>query len=346
MDDAELAAVLRDSASRREITTFPDGSVDVYYNVIDGDGHHLGSREAFGERITAGVATFSIDRTAVTMGGQAVNMARQAHELGDTVSLYGFLDDARFDSIAFETDSMGEPATVYVYNFDGEAVVLADSPDAMSEWSLDTLQTAIGGTAEFEARMTADAVCCGNWVSFDGMTEALARLGERSLGGDCFVLDPGDLTTEPQESVVALCRALRALEQSYDVVISANGAETAYLGESLSVEGDGPESTLRQLRNELTITGVVLHEASEAVAATPNGVITVPNVRVEETKPVTGAGDRFSAGMAHGLAREWGFESALRLGNLCASYYVERGETGSRAALSAYAEQHARDSDG
>ncbi len=87
MGYADLAAVLRDSASRREITAFPDGSVDVYYDVIDSDGDHVESREAFGERITAGVDTFSIDRSAVTMGGQAVNMARQAHELSDIVSL-------------------------------------------------------------------------------------------------------------------------------------------------------------------------------------------------------------------------------------------------------------------
>lgn len=158
MDDAELATVLRDDTAHREITTFPNGSIDVYYRIIDNHGDQI-ARAAFAKRLTAGVSvTFSIDRMAVTIGGQAGNMARQAHELGDTVALYGHLDDSCFDSLAFGTGSMDEPATVYVYSFDDEVMVLADSPDAMSEWLLDTLQTAIGGTDTFVARLTADVV--------------------------------------------------------------------------------------------------------------------------------------------------------------------------------------------
>lgn len=350
MDYAELAAVLRDDASPCEITAFPDGSIDVQYHITDASGDHLGSRAAFGERIASGdTETFSIEQDAVTLGGQAVNMAYQAHELGDCVALYGHLDDPRFDSLAFETVSMGAPATVYVYDFDGEELMLADSPDAMSEWSLGTLRTAMGGSSdsdsdsdsgsEFENRMTADAVCCANWISFDGMTTALSALGDQSFDGNHFVLDPGDLTTEPRESILALCEAVGDLEQTYDAVLSMDGDETAYLAELLSIDADSSEASLRRLEEELTITGVVLHGSSEAIAATPDGTVRVPTICVEEVNQLTGAGDRFGAGVAHGLARGWGWESAVRLGNLCASYYVEHGDTGSRAALSTYADR-------
>lgn len=340
MDYAELATTLGDDASSCAITAFPDGSIDVQYHITDASGDRLGSRAAFGERIAAGETdTFSIEQDAVTMGGQAVNMARQAHELGDCVALYGHLDNPCFDSLAFETVSMGEPATVYVYDFDGEELMLADNPDTMSEWSLGTLRTAMGGSSEFENRMTADTVCCANWISFDGMTAALSDLGDQSFDGNHFVLDPGDLTTEPRESILALCEAVDDLEQSYDAVLSMDGDETAYLAELLSIDADSSEATLRQLEEELAVTGIVLHGSSEAIAATPEETVRVPTVHVEEVSQLTGAGDRFGAGLAHGLARDWGWESAVHLGNLCASYYVEHGDTGSRAALSTYADR-------
>lgn len=241
-----------------------------------------------------------------------------------------------FDSLAFETVSMGEPATVYVYDFDSE-VMLADNPDAMNEWSLATLRDAMDDS--FEERMTADAVCCVNWISFDGMTDNLTEFGEQFLDGSYFVLDPGDLTARPQESVTTLCTALTDLEQSYDVVISTDDAEIAYLAESLEieVESDDAETTLIRLGDELSIAGIVLHGTSDAIAPTPDGVCTVPTIRVSEAKNLTGAGDRFGAGMAHGLAEGWNWESALRLGNLCASYHVEQVGTGSREMLADYA---------
>lgn len=336
MDYTEVADVLRDDAAGCDITAFPDGSIDMRYSVTDSTGGRL-AREEFGEQIASGESeSFSLNQEEVAMGGQAVNMARQAHKLGDTVRLYGHLDHSMFDSLAFETVSMGEPATVYVYDFDSE-VMLADTPDAMSEWSLDTLREAMGDS--FEDRMTADAICCANWISFDGMTAALSDLGEQSLNGNYFVLDPGDLTTKSHEAVATLCTVLAALEQSYDVVLSTDDDEMAYLAEALAVEVDSDDTAtiLRRLGDELAITGIVLHGASEAIAATPNGVNTVPNIRVNDTETLTGAGDRFGAGLAHGLVESGDWEQALLLGNLCASYHVEQGGTGSRETLAAYA---------
>ncbi|UPM42733.1 hypothetical protein [Halocatena salina] len=177
MGHAELAEMLRDDPVERDLTALSDGSTDVYYRIMDAHGDYLSSREAFDERIAAGVSeTFTADRSTVTIGGRAVNMAHQAYEFGDTIALRGHLDDHRF---ALLRDRLDGPATVYVYDFDG------------------------------------------------------------------------DLTTQSQTSVVALCRALETLEQSYDVVVSANGAETAYLREALSIEEDDPEAMLRQFRNEL-----------------------------------------------------------------------------------------------
>lgn len=341
MDYAELAATLRADPPRVEVTAFPDGSVDAYYEV-DGDAdERIDSRVAFGERIADGGDSFSVDRTATGPGGQAVNVARQTYALGDETHLFGHLDDPTFDGLDFDAESMGAPASVSVYEFDDGDLMLAEGSPDMSEWSLSTLRAAAGEA--FEDRLTADAVCCVNWVSFDAMTDALDRVAAEGFDGGPFVFDPGDLTGAPAASVTRLCEVLGDLERSYDVVLSADGDEVAHVARSLSAEdaeadADG-DPALPTIRERVGISGVVRHGASAATAATAEGRVEVANVEADGENRQTGAGDRFTGGLAHALAAGWGWADALGLGNLCASYRVEYGETGTRESLAEYADR-------
>lgn len=343
MDYAELAATLRADSPRVEVTAFPDGSVDAYYEVDGAEDERIDSRAAFGERIADGADSFSVDRTATGPGGQAVNVARQTHALGDETHLFGHLDDPAFDGLDFDTESMGAPASVSVYSFDDGDLMLAEGSPDMSEWSLSTLRAAAGEA--FEDRLTADAVCCVNWVSFDAMTDALDRVAAEGFDGGPFVFDPGDLTGARAESVTRLCDVLGDLERSYDVVLSADGDEVAHLGRVLSAESadadvDADDDLpLSEIRERVGISGVVRHGTSEATAATEEGRVEVANVEADGAKRQTGAGDRFTGGLAHALAAGWGWADALGLGNLCASYRVEYGETGTRASLAEYADR-------
>lgn len=337
MDYAELAATLRADPPRVEVTAFPDGSVDAYYEVDGAEDERIDSRVAFGERLADGADSFSVDRTATGPGGQAVNVARQTHALGDETHLFGHLDDPVFDGLDFDTESMGAPASVSVYAFDDGDLMLAEGSPDMSEWSLSTLRAAAGEA--FEDRLTADAVCCVNWVSFDAMTDALDRVAAEGFDGGLFVFDPGDLTGARAESVARLCEVLGDLERSYDVVLSADGDEIAHVGRVLSVEDADGDPDLSETRKRMGISGVVRHGTSEATAATEEGQVEVANVEADGEKRQTGAGDRFTGGLAHGLAAGWGWADALGLGNLCASYRVEYGETGTRESLAEYADR-------
>lgn len=336
MDYAGLAARLRTESSESEVTAFPDGSVDTFYEVRDGGGDRIDSRGAFGERVAGDADSFALDRTAVKPGGQAVNLARQTHALGDETRLFGHLDHPVFETLDVRTASMGAPTSVSVCEFDDGDLMLAEESDDVSEWSLSTLRAAAGDA--FEARLAADAVCCVNWVSFDSMTDALRRLAASDVEGNLFVFDPGDVTGVEAGALIRLCEVLGRLDRSYDVVLTANDDEVGRIRRAFSDGGDDAPD-LTALRERIGVTAVVRHGKSAATAATDAGRIDVRNVEADGAKRQTGAGDRFDGGLAHALAAGLGWEDALGLGNLCASYHVEYGETGTSESLAAYAEE-------
>lgn len=335
MDYAELVEVLYDKSSNHKVTVFPDGSIDTYYEVFDTTNDRIDSRTVFGKQIADGRDTFSADCITTKPGGQAVNIAQQTHALGNETWLFGHLDDPLFDSLDVKTVSMGVPASVFVYEFDDDDLMLADNSPDMSQWSLSDLQAAAADA--FGARLTADVVCCVNWISFDNMTDALHRLAAHNLNGNLFIFDPGNLTSAPAEAITRLCEVLSNLEQSYDVVLSADSDETNYIMNTLTTESTDEKPALCRLRERIGITGIVRHGRPEATAATPEGQIAVSTIEANGKNRQTGAGDCFSAGLAHGLAAGYNWKNTLGLGNLCASYHVEYGETGTREELAEYA---------
>ncbi|MFC6904270.1 PfkB family carbohydrate kinase [Halalkalicoccus tibetensis] len=324
----ELAEALANDAGERTITAFPDGSVDVYYSAYDAHGEPIEDRGTFAERLVEDPPAFPVTRESTEPGGQAVNMAIQSDALGDRTSLFGHLDDPVLADWGFETTSMGDPSRVEVYPMD-EDVLFAERSEELGDWVFDDLRTVAD---DFEGAFEADAVCCGNWPSAPGLTGAFRELADSAIDGGVLVFDPGPISVRSGGEIRELFDALSALEGIYDVVLSVNGSELRTATAVLGAGGDGREGVVA-LREELGVTGVVLHTADEALAATAEGVIEVPNRSVDEPARETGAGDRFTAGLAHALAHEWDWELALALGNVCGAYYVENAETADREAL-------------
>jgi len=73
--------------------------------------------------------------------------------------VYGHLDHPVFDDLAADAVSMGDPAEVSVLEFDdGDVLLVEDSADVAS-WTLADLRAA---APDFDATVSADAVCCVN----------------------------------------------------------------------------------------------------------------------------------------------------------------------------------------
>jgi sugar/nucleoside kinase (ribokinase family) len=334
-----LREQLADPDGTLPVVCLPDGSVDSLCRVYDGGRELLESRERFGQRVaTGGIRSVRLEEYDRQPGGQAVNTARQAHALGDEVTLFGHLDHPLL-SFPFETYSMGEPAEVTVCSFDRTDLMFSRTSPSIDGWSFADLHE---GEVPFRDRVErAGAVCLANWVTFRDLTAAMRTLATYDL--DCpVVLDPGDLSGTAPTEAHTLRDAMATLDRTCPVVLSANGGELAAFAEGLGVTWEALPARERELREALDIAAVVRHDEPAAVAATDDrldgGTATVPNFEADRITRRTGAGDRFTAGLAHALGTGLGIEPAMALGNLCATYFIERGETGERAALAEYLE--------
>ncbi|MFC3957802.1 PfkB family carbohydrate kinase [Halovivax cerinus] len=339
MTDGALAERLATDATEPRIVTLPDGSVDTYYDVFDERGERISTRDAFADRLGRGNhESVPLEQLSRESGGQAVNMAKQAHALNAETVCYGHLDDPVFDDLPMETHSMGEPAHVSIFSFDDEDLLLAERSPAVANWSLADLEAASPDPTVGDA-LDADAICCGNWASVDGLARALETLAAVPLEAGTLVLDPGSIRRRPRGEALSLLDALGRLDERTDVVLSVNETEFGGLVERVedgSVQADGDRGRLDRVRESAGVSAVVVHAVDAAMAATRGGVRRVETLEVDRPVRRTGAGDRFSAGLAVGRASGWDWETALALGNACAAYAVETASTGTRADLRSF----------
>ncbi|GAB6861293.1 PfkB family carbohydrate kinase [Haloplanus litoreus] len=331
-----LVARLGSGLDPVRVGTFPDGSVDHYYRLRDGDAT-ITSRAAFAAAVAEGRDSFTLDHVTTDAGGQAVNAARQAAALGDDVALVGHLDHPIFD-FDFETVSMGAPARVRVCLFDADDVMLVEESSDLDAWSFaDLLEVLPEPVEDFLER---DVLCCTNWASTPGLGDAMWNIDAYDPDGGVFCVDPGPLTTAGARDLLS---ALPALGDAYDVVVSVNDDEAARLAEAAdegAVDDPTGAATLDAVRTAAGATGIVVHGEEAAVAATPDGRVSVPTLDVSRALTETGAGDRFSAALARSLAAGWDWTLALAAGNACAAHYVSGQGTATRETLAAHVETH------
>ncbi|GAA0654531.1 PfkB family carbohydrate kinase [Salarchaeum japonicum] len=315
-------------------TALPDGSVDRRYTVEDRAGA-VRSRESFGRRIAAGEAkSFYVEHQTTDPGGQAVNAALQFHALADDLTLAGHLDHDIFETLPFDAYSMGAPAHVDIYEFESDAVMLTEESTGIETWRFETLERALG--PRLDDALAADAVVWTNWASFPHATDALRELRERDPDGGVLVLDPGDVTVIDPATVPGFADAVSALTDRYEVVVSANRGEAEFLADALDTSFDDDASLASGVRDALGADAFVIHEVEHAVAATRDVLAFVPNEPTSDPVRFTGAGDRFSAGLAHARAADGSWVESLALANACAAHYAIRGETADPDALRAF----------
>lgn len=323
-----LRARLEAGLDARDIVALPDGSVDRYYALRDTAGERIETRGDFAQRV-ASARSFQLEPDEIRPGGQAVNAAIQVDALGQSVTLYGHLDDPEMAGLPFRTVSMGVPATVHVFGFDREELMFSVESEDIREWTFADLLAVVDGPPD--AWLDDDVLLLQNWAGFPAMTDSMTRLAELDTGSTTVVCDPGSIAETPAADLRGLVRGLSALGEATDVVLSANDAELDSLAAALDVTAEGTARE-RHVREALGIDAVVRHSEAEAVAAAGK-VTTVENFDARTVVRRTGAGDRFDGGLSVGLAAGLDWELALALGNAVATYFVENGETATREAV-------------
>ena len=331
----------RDPGDARRVVALPDGSVDRWYALGGAGGDRLTAADAFADQLAAGTSSFSLEPIDVRPGGQAVNAATQVDALGEAATLVGHLDHPVLSGFPFETRSMGTPATVRVLAL-GDDELLFSEPGPAEDWGVADLVAVV----DWERVVGADALCCANWVSVRGLTAVFDRLAAVPPDGPLpVVIDPGPIATvEPtalEELFDALSRADSAAP-ALEIVLSVNptelaAAERAVAASTGAADAGGARGSTRDrvaaLRSAIGISGVVSHGPEVAAGATNADADAVEMIDFGDPRRTTGAGDRFSAGLACALARDWPLETALALGNACAAHFVATGETADPPAL-------------
>ncbi len=327
-----LARCLTESGSPT-VTTLPDGSVDHFCTVMDDGRGRVETRGSFGQEILGDRSSFRFRVVTTEPGGQAVNAAKQLHALGGSVTCYGYLDAPMFESLPFETVSMGEPARVYVFSFSDRDAMFVRNSD-VTGWTLTELRR----SGDLSEVFGGDAICCSNWVSIPGLESAFHQLGDVDVPRIPVVFDPGDIVGYDPDEIDALLDALAALQDTFDVVYTANRPEIRATAAPLSRSFDDDLDRLATIREETGITATVLHARDEAAAVTRDEQRRVSNYHVEDPQRHTGGGDRFTGGLGHALACGWDWDLALACGNACAVHYVESGSTGTVEDIVAFLE--------
>lgn len=305
------------------VTTLPDGSIDHFCTVVEDDTDPFETRESFGQEILGDRSSFRFRVVTTEPGGQAVNTAKQLHALDTSVTCYGHLDAPIFESLPFETVSMGDPALVYVFTFrDRDAMFVRNSE--VAEWTLTELRR----FSNLSKIFADDAICCSNWVSVSGLESAFHQLSNIDVPRIPFIFDPGDIVGYDTDEISALHSALAALQDTFDVVYNANRHEIQTTATPLSRSFEDDLERLAAIREETGVTATVMHARDEAAAVTSDKQLRVTNYHVDQPERHTGGGDRFTGGLGYALACGWDWDLALACGNACAVYYVESGSTG------------------
>lgn len=324
-----LAAFRSDESKR--VVALPDGSVDHCYRVAGAGGDRIETPGALGRHLRDGDGeTFPIEPIDVRPGGQAVNAATQVHALGDDALVVGHLDHDVLADLPYETRSMGSPATIRVFAFDGEEVLFPERSAPAIDWSVDDLTAVV----DWDRLVAADALCCTNWATYRGLTDVFDRLAE-SADGLPVVVDPGAIELADGADLETLLESLARADASIDVTLSVNPLEYETVAAVAGVPGEPTPDHAAELRSAIGVTGVVSHGSDEAIAATQAEAIAVEMLAIDDPSLSLGAGDRFSGALACALARDWSWEPALALGNACAATFVETAETADIETLDA-----------
>ncbi|MDZ7731607.1 MAG: hypothetical protein U5K37_12895 [Natrialbaceae archaeon] len=285
-----LAQRLEERASPA-LATLADGSIDQFCTLSAGGVGPLRTRAAMGREILdTNRSTFRMDIETTEPGGQAVNVAQQLHAMGSDVTCYGHLDDAVFDTLPFETVSMGDPAVVYAFNFNDSDVMFADKSTDAADWTFEDLRAVDRLSSGVQSMPSAGAT----GFPFPALLQPSTSWQPRNCPGFPFRLRPRDIVGFDRDGIEALRQALSAMQDTFDVVYNANRQEIRATAATLPRPPAETHDQLEAIRESMGIDAVVMHAPTEAAVAAGGGTSVVETVHIDRATRHTGGGDTFS----------------------------------------------------
>lgn len=279
-------------------------------------------------------------------GGCAVNLADGLSSLGAAVALFATLGSSihpAFAGIAARCAAVHPLGEVHGRTLalefpDGKLMLCAVSQLATIDRTL--AEAALTSGAYPAACAKAQVIALTNWALYPHMTAIWELLGERVFSRlphrPAFLVDLVDPRGRSQMDQLMMLQQLRRLETWGRVTLSLNLNEANALGELLHLPltiTDEVGTAADRLRTTLGLSEIVIHNGKAAATAGASGIQMLAPPWCAAPVKLTGAGDRFNAGYALGLALNLSPDLRLALGNATGSAFVAQGSSADLAGV-------------
>jgi len=344
----------------RVVTGF-DGFVDEMISLVGerrslNDFTPVPDIATFGKLISAAAGHSSLREIVVNdvhPGGCAVNLADGLASLGVGVDCFATLGEpvhAAFRDIAAKCQGIHswgrEPGRTLAFEF-ADGKLMFSSVKQLADFTPNAVRAYLADGAYLTACASAQVIALTDWTLYPHMTgvwrllqqEVFSKLSHRPH----FLIDLVDPSSRSAGDIREMAAIVTDFEPAGPLTLGLNGNEANILCKlhglaAVPAEGTA-EETLAQaeaLRAQLKITRVLIHRIAFAVSSDEEG----GNIRLgsvcQNPKKSTGAGDRFNAGVALGLALGMNAADCLGLGCAVSGFFVRNAHSATRAELSRF----------
>jgi sugar/nucleoside kinase (ribokinase family) len=369
MNRNELADYLEKNlgsiVSLRAVTGF-DGFVDEMISVVD-KRQDLESFERvedisrFGDLIKAAAGHSSLREivvNAVHPGGCAVNMGDGLAAAGVKVDTFATLGEpvhpafADYGQLATLHSWGREPGRTLAFEF-ADGKLMFSSVTQLAEFDPVYVKKRLMEEAFQDCCKKASIVALTDWSMYPHMTSVWKVINEEVFsileGRPWLFVDLVDPSSRSDADIKDMLEVLKLFDAHMCAVLGLNQNEANILSRMLGIpvppesEKESSSEQAAALRAALNLTKVVIHGHAYAVCAHAGGMDSVDGPFCDNPLKSTGAGDRFNAGFALGLALNLLPVDCLLLAVASSGYFVRHARSASAAGLVSFIRDWAND---
>jgi hypothetical protein len=327
-----------------------DGFVDQIIHVVDKRDNaesfqRLPTINRLADRLAAAAGRSTnvelvVQRTK--LGGNGPIMANALARMGMKVTYLGALGYPTlhpvFKDFAQHADlySITDPGLTDALEFEDGKLMLTKTT-SLNEITWSNIQRRYGRDKFIDHFSTSDLVAFVNWTMIPYMSELWESLLREFCPAHTGVrrkifFDLADPEKRTADDIARALQLIGEFESYFEVILGLNEKEAYEIGEVLGLNignksRDGLARLALEIRKKTSLSTVVVHPVTFALAATADVVSIVDGPFVPKPLITTGAGDHFNSGFC--LGKLLGFENAgaLLTGATTSGYYVRTGQS-------------------
>lgn len=344
----KAAEALESYVEKKHVVAGFDGFVDEIIHVVDKRKNPLEYERikdipGFANRIASGAglsANVELVPNQIKLGGNGPIMANALIAQDHDVSYLGALGKtaihpvfAEFAESCKKVISITDPGHTDALEFmDGK--IMLGKMNNLVEVSLDNLLESMPEEELSALIESSDLIAFTNWTmlsNLNGIIEGFGNIIKKGNKKPRVFLDLADPKKRTDDDIREVLKIISNIPT--ETVLSMNLSESTIISLVLGIKEEEILSRAIQIRENLGITGVVIHPLNGAAIAHEKESVWVAGPYTKEPKLTTGAGDNFNAGFCNGWMADFDPGLCLAMGVCTSGYYVREEGSPSRKNL-------------